>query len=250
MSRQAPFQVIPAIDIRGGRAVRLYQGDYSRETVYAEDPTRVAAGWMEAGAPLIHMVDLDAAREGRQIHLDLIRRICASGARVQLGGGARSREAVLRALDAGVERVVLGTLAASRPALAAELFGELGDRLVLGLDARDGEVAVAGWLEGSGRKAADLAAEMVSAGARRIIFTDIRLDGTGAGPAIESTADLARQAGVPVIASGGVGSLQHLLDLREQAAAGIEGAIVGRALYDGSLDVRAALAVSRAAEPL
>lgn len=241
------FDVIPAIDIRGGQAVRLYQGDYGQETVYDADPVSVARRWVDAGAGLIHVVDLDAAREGRQVHLNLVRKICRQGARVQMGGGARDRASVLRAVEAGVSRVVLGTLAARDPDLAGELFEELGEQLVLGLDARDGVVSVDGWRSTGGWRATDLARRLVAAGARRIIYTDIATDGAGTGPSTAAAVALASATGVPIIASGGVGCLADIVTLREHAGDGLEGVIVGRALYTGAVDLAEAINAAGAA---
>ncbi len=238
------FEIIPAIDIRGGRCVRLFQGDYDRETVYGDDPVAMARRWEDEGAARLHVVDLDAARSGEPENLEVVRRIAgALRIPVQLGGGIRTREAALRALDAGVQRAIVGTAAAADPDTARSLFAELGERLVLGLDARDGRVAVAGWRETTAWDAVDLAREMKAAGARRIIFTDIATDGTGSGPSLESTRSLAEAVGIPVIASGGIGGPEHIAAVTELAAAGVEGVIVGRALYTGAVSLPDALRI-------
>jgi phosphoribosylformimino-5-aminoimidazole carboxamide ribotide isomerase len=170
------------------------------------------------------------------VNLEIVRRIAAAlSIPVQMGGGVRTREAVLRTLDAGMERAIVGTAAASDPGTARALFSEFGERLVLGLDARDGKVAVAGWRETTAWDAAELAREMAVAGARRLIYTDIATDGTGTGPSLESTGRLAEAVGIPVIASGGVGSPEHVLAVSELAPAGVEGVIVGKALYTGAV---------------
>jgi phosphoribosylformimino-5-aminoimidazole carboxamide ribotide isomerase len=248
----SPFELIPAIDIRGGRCVRLYQGDYERETVYAEDPVAVARRWEAEGATRLHVVDLDAARTGEPANLPVIARIAAAvGIPVQMGGGIRTPAAARRVLAAGVQRAVVGTAAAASPDVARALFQELGDRLILGLDARDGRVAVAGWRETTPWDALELATAMSGAGAPRIIYTDIATDGTGGGPSLDSTRRLAEAVAVPVIASGGVGSLEHVLAVARLAAsvaaAGgtIEGVIVGRALYTGALSLPETLAALR-----
>jgi len=231
-----PFEIIPAIDIRGGRCVRLFQGDYAQETVYGDDPVEMARRWEGEGASRLHVVDLDAARSGRPENLEVVRRIAAAlSIPVQMGGGVRDRKAVLRTLDAGVARAIIGTAAAGDPDAAAALFGEFGDRLVLGLDARDGKVAVAGWQETTAWDAANLARRLQEVGARRVIYTDISTDGTGAGPSLESTRRLAEALKIPVIASGGIGSPDHLQEVAQLAPYGVEGVIVGRALYTGAV---------------
>lgn len=233
------FEVIPAIDLRGGRCVRLLRGDYAEETIYGDDPIAMARRWEAEGARRLHLVDLDGARAGEPAQLDLAGRIAAAvSIPVQLGGGLRQQDAIRAALDRGIDRVIIGTAAAEHPEQAAALFAEFGDRLVLGLDARDGRVAVRGWQSTSEWDAVDLARRMVALGARRIVFTEIARDGTLAGPALEATRELARAAGVPVIASGGVRSMEDLVALAALTADGVEGAIVGRALYTG--DVRLA----------
>jgi phosphoribosylformimino-5-aminoimidazole carboxamide ribotide isomerase len=226
------FEIIPAIDIRGGKCVRLIQGDYARETVFGEDPVEMARRWADEGAGRLHVVDLDAARTGEPANLEIVRRIAAVvSVPVQMGGGVRTRDAVVRTLDAGVDRAIVGTTAAGDPETARLLFSEFGERLVLGLDARDGRVAVAGWRETTAWDAAELAREMAAAGARRLIYTDIAADGTGAGPSLESTRRLAEALPIPVIASGGIGSPAHVAAVAGLAPAGVEGVIVGRALY-------------------
>lgn len=230
------FEVIPAIDIRGGKCVRLFQGDYERETVFGEDPVEMARRWEAEGASRIHVVDLDAARTGEPLNLELVAGITrALSVPVQMGGGIRSRDAVIRTLDAGVERAIVGTAAAVDPAAAGALFAEFGESLVLGLDARDGRVAISGWRKTTARSALDLALELTQAGVRRVIYTDIATDGTGAGPSIESTRRLAEALSIPVIASGGVGTLDHIRAAAALSPLGVEGVIVGKALYTGSV---------------
>jgi phosphoribosylformimino-5-aminoimidazole carboxamide ribotide isomerase len=237
------FEIIPAIDIRGGKCVRLFQGDYERETVFGEDPVEMARRWEGEGACRLHVVDLDAAKTGAPVNLDLVRRMARSlTIPVQMGGGVRDREAVLRTLDAGVQRAIIGTTAASDTEAARALFEEFGEALVLGLDARDGRAAVSGWQTTTAWDAVDLAREMAAAGARRLIYTDIATDGTGTGPSLESTGHLARALGIPVIASGGVGSPDHIRLAAKLAPLGVEGVIVGKALYTGTVRLPEALA--------
>lgn len=242
------FELIPAIDIRGGKCVRLLQGDYERETVFGEDPVEMARRWEGEGAARLHVVDLDAARCGEPVNLEIVRRIAAAlSIPVQMGGGVRSREAVLRALDAGVQRAIVGTAAAADPETARALFSEFGDRLILGLDARDGRVAVAGWRETTNWNAVDLAREMAAAGARRLIYTDIATDGMGVGPSLDSTRALAEAVEIPVIASGGVGKPEDVLAVSELEPVGVESVIVGKAIYTGAVRVKDVLARLREA---
>jgi len=239
----ASFEVIPAIDLRDGRAVRLYQGDYAHETVYADDPVAVARGWAAAGAPRLHVVDLDGARAGEPRHLTVLQAIAAAvSVPVEFGGGIRTRAAAEAALAAGAERVIVGTAAIEDPALAAALAAALGPRLVLGVDARDGRVATRGWETASSVAATDLAARARTWGVQRLIYTDIARDGTLTEPSYASLAAVIAAAGLPVIASGGVARVEHLRRLR---ALGTEGAIVGKALYDGAVRLEDALAAVR-----
>lgn len=239
------MEIIPAIDILGGRCVRLLQGDYARETVYGDDPVAMALRWESEGATRLHVVDLDGARQGHPTILGILERICSAvRVRVQVGGGIRSLASARQVLGAGAARVIIGTSAALDAALAGEIFGALGDQAILGLDARDGVVAIHGWRETTGESALDLALRMKAAGARRIIYTDIRRDGMLQGVNAEACAHLAAQTGLPVIASGGVSSMDDIRRLR--VVPGIEGAIVGKALYTGALTLREALRAAHA----
>jgi phosphoribosylformimino-5-aminoimidazole carboxamide ribotide isomerase len=233
------MEVIPAIDIRGGRCVRLYQGDYSRETVYSDDPVDVARRWREQGAPRLHLVDLDGAVQGRPVNLDTVGAIAAkAGIPVQCGGGVRSLDTAELLFDRGVERVVLGTSAVRSPDLVERLCREWGsDRVVVAVDARDGRVAIEGWTEGTSVASADLMRGMTEAGVRRFLYTDISRDGTLGEPNFEAVRALLGEIRCPIQASGGVSREEHLVRL---ASMGVEGAIVGQALYTGDLDLRAA----------
>lgn len=240
------FELIPAIDIRGGKCVRLQQGDYSRETVFGEDPVEMARRWEGEGGARLHVVDLDAARSGQPENLRIVEKIAAAlSIPVQMGGGVRNREAVQRTLEAGVQRAIIGTAAAADPDAARALFSEFGDRLILGVDARDGKVAVAGWEQTTSWEALDLAREMAAAGARRLIFTDIATDGMGTGPSLESTRRLAVALDIPVIASGGVGAPEDVLAVAALEASGVEGVIVGKALYTGAVRLAETVAALR-----
>ena len=236
--------VYPAIDLRGGRCVRLTQGDFARETVYGDDPVTMARRWEALGARWLHVVDLDGARAGRPVQASLVAAICAAvRIPVQVGGGLRDAAAVERMLDAGAARVVVGTVAVRDPALCAALCRAFPSRVAVGIDARDGLVRVAGWLEGEAVDAPTLARAAAACGAACIVYTDIGRDGTEQGPDVAGTRSVARAAGVPVIASGGIGTPEHLRTVAALEADGVAGVIVGRALYSGALDMRDALAV-------
>ncbi len=234
------MEIIPAIDIKAGQCVRLYQGDFEQATVYDDDPVAVARRWIELGAQRLHIVDLDGARSGHPVHVDVISAVVrAAGVPVQLGGGLRDEEAVRAALEIGVARVILGTAAVRDPDLVARLVERYGEAIIIGVDARDGLVATSGWLNTEPIQAADLVQRMAALGVRRFIYTDISRDGTLTEPNYAATAALVRPGGPAIIASGGVGTVEHLKRL---AALGCEGAIVGRALYTGALSLREAIA--------
>ena len=237
------MEVIPAIDLRGGRCVRLYQGDYSKETVYSDDPVEVALRWQSMGATRLHVVDLDGAARGEPANLEVVASIAGSTTTpLQLGGGIRSVETIERAIAMGAGRVVLGTSAVGDPGLVETACREFGpDVIIVGVDARDGLVATRGWLETSGVVATDLVRQMTSLGVRRFVYTDIARDGTLTEPNFQAIEDLMKSADASVIASGGVSSLEHLARL---AGLGVEGAIVGKALYEGAIDLREAIAVA------
>ncbi len=239
------FEVIPAIDIRGGRCVRLLQGDYDRETVYDADPVAVARRWAAAGAPRLHVVDLDAARTGAPVNAELVAAIArAVPVPLQVGGGIRS-EAVARAYwEAGVERVVLGTAAVRDVALVTRLVELAPERVVVAVDARDGVVRVDGWTAAAGVSALELVARMTALGVRRFLYTDIARDGSLTAPNVEALRRLVAATSAPVIASGGVARVAHV---RQIAACGAAGVIIGRALYTGDVDLAAALAVATGA---
>lgn len=229
----------PAIDIQGGRCVRLYQGDFDRATTHSDDPVEVARRWQAAGADWLHVVDLDAAG-GRGDNGALVAAIVEAVAiPVQFGGGLRDEQALRLAFDRGVARAVIGTAAIEAPEFARAAVAAWGERIAIGVDARGGHVAVRGWQATSPRRATELAQELQSWGVRRIIYTDIERDGTLTQPNFEALAELIGLGGPGVIASGGVASLDHLLRLAELGA---EGAIVGQALYTDAVDLAAALA--------
>jgi phosphoribosylformimino-5-aminoimidazole carboxamide ribotide isomerase len=237
------MDVIPAIDLLDGQCVRLHQGDYERVTRFSDDPLEQALSWQRQGATRLHLVDLDAARTGQPHNDAVIRRITTALAiPVQLGGGVRTAARAEELLACGLDRVILGTVALENPELVRELAQRHPGRIVVGIDARDGLVATRGWIEASSISATELAAGFAGSGIAAIISTDIATDGTLAGPNLEALRQMALASPVPVIASGGVGTLTDLLSLLALAPLGIEGVIVGRALYDGSVDLGEALA--------
>lgn len=233
------MEIIPAIDLRNGRCVRLYQGDYSQETVFSEDPIGMALHWQSLGALRLHIVDLDGAAKGELCHVPLIEEMVRSvRIPLQLGGGLRRLETVEQVLEFGVERAILGTAAIEDHALIQEACQRFGQRIIVSIDARDGFVATHGWRERTTITAIELARSMADLGVRRFIYTDIARDGTLTEPSFRSIAELLEKTSLPVIASGGISSLEHLKRLSEL---GVEGAIVGRALYTGHLDLGEAL---------
>jgi len=238
------MEIIPAIDLRNGKCVRLYQGDYERETVFSGDPASMALRWESEGAGRLHIVDLDGAAAGGPRNLDAIEKIVAAATiQVQVGGGIRSVETIERLFGLGVERAILGTAAVEDTDFVECACRRFGERIVVGVDARDGKVATRGWLEQSSASAGDLAARMVALGARRFIYTDIGRDGTLSGPNFEAVAEFVAGVSAPVIAAGGIGSVEDLVRL---AGLGVEGAIVGRAIYTGDVKLREALKTVRA----
>ena len=236
------MEVIPAIDLLEGKCVRLYQGDYSQSQVFDENPVAVAQQWVDQGATRLHVVDLDGAKAGKPANLQAIAAIVqAVSVPIQVGGGLRDRTSVAQLLDLGVGRVILGTIAVKQPQLVADLCGEFPGKIVVGIDARNGKVATDGWLETSSVAATDLAHQMAQIGAVAIIYTDIHRDGTLSGPNLQALRELAESIAIPVIASGGVSSLTDLLSLLSLEPIGVNGVIVGRALYTGDVSLKEAI---------
>jgi phosphoribosylformimino-5-aminoimidazole carboxamide ribotide isomerase len=234
--------VIPAVDLLGGKAVRLHQGRYDAVTVYDEDPPARARGW-RGKVPWLHVVDLEGARDGRPVQRDVVRAVIEGfGAGVEVGGGVRTRESFEAYLALGAKRVVLGSAAVKDAALVRALATEHPDVVVLAVDARDGFVAVDGWTQPTRILATDLVKSFADVPLAGVLYTDVARDGTRAGPNLETTAELATQTPVPIIASGGVGSLD---DLRALAARGITSCIVGRAIYDGTFTLDEAIEAAR-----
>ena len=238
----------PAIDILGGHAVRLLQGDYERETAYDADPVDAAVRWAEDGAEFLHVVDLDGAKAGEPRNLEAVWRIAAAvECPIQVGGGLRDAESVAAVLDAGAERVVIGTAALRDPEFLKKMLAEHSDRVVVSIDSRHGEVAIEGWGMGSGDDTETVLERLGIHGVRRFLFTPIEVDGTMEGPKLDALADFAEATDAQVIASGGVGELVHLEALAREAPANVEGVIVGRALYENRFTVRRAMTVLAAA---
>lgn len=233
------MEVIPAIDLRGGLCVRLYQGDYERETVFSEDPVAVAIHWHELGARRLHVVDLDGAAQGTPANEGVIRAIArAVPIPLQVGGGIRDLATVGAVLGWGVTRVVLGTAAVEEPGVVKAACDAYPDGVIVALDARNGRVAIKGWLEDTDVEARDLAQQMAAVGVPRFLYTDIARDGTSTEPNFDAIARMQQATGRPIIASGGVARLEHLQRLQEL---GVEAAIVGRALYTGAINLPEAL---------
>jgi phosphoribosylformimino-5-aminoimidazole carboxamide ribotide isomerase len=236
----------PAIDIRGGRAVRLLQGDYERETAYDADPVDAARRWANEGAQFLHVVDLDGAKAGEPQNLDNVRRIAAAvDCPIQVGGGLRDADAVAAVLAAGAERVVIGTAALRDPEFLDSVLAAHDERVVVSVDARNGKVSLSGWTETSDVDVADAVANLTERGVKRFLCTAIEVDGTMEGPALGELGRIAAATDAQVIASGGVGELSHLEHLARESAPNLEGAIVGRALYEQKFTVAEAIQALR-----
>ncbi|MFZ3590160.1 1-(5-phosphoribosyl)-5-[(5-phosphoribosylamino)methylideneamino]imidazole-4-carboxamide isomerase [Bacillus sp. DJP31] len=236
------FIIYPAIDMRGGKCVRLLQGDYEKETVYGDSPFDMASLFSEQGASWIHMVDLDGAKVGKRVNHEYVIQVAKQlRSNVQIGGGIRTSQDVEYYLENGVDRVILGSAAIKDPTFVKEMLRAYGGKIAIGLDAKDGLVATEGWLETSSVKATDLALELVEFGAETFIFTDIATDGMLSGPNVEAVVELAKLTGKNVIASGGVSSLEDLRKLKEYSSFGVGGAIVGKALYTNQFTVAEAV---------
>lgn len=236
-------QIWPAIDLRGGKCVRLRQGDYQRETVFGEDPAAMARHWVGLGAECLHLVDLDGAREGRPGNLASVRAVIqAAAVPCELGGGIRSEETIRELLNLGLQRLVIGTLALREPEWFRQMCRAFPGRLVLGIDARDGRVATEGWQETSDVAAVDLARQFAGEPLAAIVYTDIATDGMLSGPNVAAMAEMKAAVDLPVVASGGVATAEHVAQL---AAVPMAGCIIGRALYEGTLTLPDALAAAK-----
>lgn len=245
MTASAPnmIDVLPAIDIRGGRCVRLVQGDYERETVFDDDPTAPAQRWIDEGAEMLHVIDLDGAREGRAANAEFVEQIAALGTALQVGGGIRTLDTVRRYLDAGVARIIVGTAAVTDRVFLRRVVEICGPSLTVSVDARGGRVALNGWTEESELPAAALIAQLEDFGVRRFIYTDIASDGMLGGHDETEFARVAGMARSPVIAAGGIA---HAMQIHRLAASGAAGVVLGRALYDGRLSLSDAFAAAEA----
>ena len=240
--------IYPAIDIRGGRCVRLTEGRFDAETVFADDPAEMALKWAGMGAEFLHLVDLDGALAGEGKNVPVIERILQSvNIPVQLGGGIRNLETIEKLLALGVTRLILGSAAVNNPQLVEEACKKYPGHIAVGIDAKNGEVAIEGWGKGSGVVATELAKQMAAYGVETIIYTDISRDGMLSGVNVEATAALARVCGVPIIASGGVASLEDIRRVKAVESDGVQGCIIGKAIYTGAVDLKAALALAKEA---
>ncbi|AEG59568.1 1-(5-phosphoribosyl)-5-[(5-phosphoribosylamino)methylideneamino]imidazole-4-carboxamide isomerase [Desulforamulus ruminis] len=238
--------IFPAIDLKEGQCVRLLEGRMDSATVYSRDPGGTARNWQEQGASFIHVVDLDGAFAGKPRNREAIRQILeAVEVPVQVGGGIRDLETMEELFSMGVNRVILGSAAILKPELVAEAGRRYGAKVLVGIDARDGRVAIQGWGETVSKTALQLAREVKELGVQRIVFTDIRRDGRLSGPNLGATGELARDSGLKVIASGGVSSLEDIRAVKALEKDGVEGAIVGKALYTGAVKLPEALALAR-----
>ena len=237
------MEVIPAIDLRGSRCVRLHQGDFERETVFSDDPVAMALQWQQQGGPRLHVVDLDGAATGEPAHLEVISAIVSAlEIPVQVGGGIRNADTARTWLDAGVDRVVIGTAAVRNPDMVAAVCQHHGsERVVVSVDARDGMVALQGWTEASEVSVLELAHRMSDLGVVRLLYTDIARDGMLTGPDLKTNTKLAEGTRMAILASGGVSSVE---DVRQLVSTGVEGVIVGRALYTGAVSLKEAVAAA------
>ncbi|MBM6852140.1 1-(5-phosphoribosyl)-5-[(5-phosphoribosylamino)methylideneamino]imidazole-4-carboxamide isomerase [Oscillibacter valericigenes] len=234
------MQIFPAIDLRGGQVVRLYQGDYDRETVYAADPCAVARSFLAAGARYLHVVDLDGAKDGTLANFDTIAAIVKQGGLyIEVGGGIRTEDRIRRYLDLGVGRCILGTIAVKDFAFTERMARTYGDRIAVGVDARDGYVAVSGWKELSAERGVDFCRRLRDAGVKTVIYTDISRDGAEAGTNLDLYRELSEIQGLDITASGGVSSIEELKELQR---IGTRAAILGKALYTGRLDLKTVIA--------
>lgn len=238
--------IYPAIDIRGGRCVRLTEGRFDAETVFADDPAEMALKWAALGAEYLHLVDLDGALAGESKNGAVVERILQNvKIPVQLGGGIRNLATIDKLLSLGVSRVILGSVAVKNPQLVEEACRKYPGHIAVGIDAKNGEAAIEGWGQGGGVAAVELAQKIAQYGVDKIIYTDISRDGMLSGVNVEATAALARACGVPIIASGGVASLEDIRRVKSVEADGVCGCIIGKAIYTGAVDLKAALALAK-----
>lgn len=236
------FILYPAIDLKDGKCVRLQQGDFNRETVYGDSPFEVASDFVEQGADWIHMVDLDGAKDGKRVNANHILKVANDlNVKVQMGGGIRHEEDVTFYLEQGVDRIVIGSLAISNPSLTKGLIETYGDKIAIGLDARDGYIATDGWLNNSEKTVSEVGRYFANCGVEHFIFTDISKDGMMSGPNVEAILQLADESGKSVIASGGVRNVEDLKTLQQYAGRNVSGAIIGKALYTKQITLKNAI---------
>jgi phosphoribosylformimino-5-aminoimidazole carboxamide ribotide isomerase len=236
---ETTIEIIPAVDIKGGKCVRLYQGDYNQSTQFSDDPLDVALKWQAQGASRLHIVDLDGAASGEQVNLDVIRNIASAMLiPTQLGGGMRDIDTIQQMLQMGIERIILGTVAVENPKLVEEACKRFNDYIIVSIDARDGIVSTHGWQKDTMWTTVEFAKSMVKLGARRFIYTDITRDGTLTEPNFTAISELIHSVRAPIIAAGGISSILHLKMLKQL---GVEGAIVGKAIYTGDINLKEAL---------
>ena len=237
------MRIYPAIDIKDGQCVRLLKGRFDKITVYGNDPAEMAKKWESLGGEFIHVVDLDGALKGHGVNAEAIKRICESvSVPVQTGGGIRTMEDIEDKLACGISRVIIGTKAVSNPEFVKEAVERYGDKIVIGIDAKDGMVAIEGWEKTSEFKAVEFAKKIADMGVKTIVYTDIATDGTLAGPNVDAMKEMVENVNIDVIASGGIGNIEHIKSL---VPVGVEGVITGRALYTGDLDLAEAIEVGR-----
>jgi len=237
--------IIPAIDLRGGKVVRLFQGRFDQEKVYSSDPVKVAKHWAKQGAKFLHIVDLDGASSGAPKNLEALKKILSEvGLPLEFGGGVRSIEAISGLLNSGVQRVVLGTRAANDAQFLKKAFKKFGEKIIVSIDAKGEKVLTQGWNSSSSKAILDFAKELKEVGFKQVIYTDISKDGALVGPNIMGIKELIRKTGLDVIASGGVGGLKDLIKLKSLQKKGVSGVIVGKALYEGKFTLTEALKLS------
>lgn len=237
------MRIYPAIDIKDGQCVRLFKGRFDNVTVYGDNPAEMAKKWESLGGEFIHVVDLDGALKGHGVNADAIKKICESvNIPVQTGGGIRTMDDIEAKLACGISRVIIGTKAVSNPEFVKEAVAKYGDKIVIGIDAKDGMVAVEGWEKTSDFKAVEFAQMMADLGVKTIVYTDIAKDGTLAGPNVEAMKEMVEKVNINVIASGGIGNIDHV---RSLVPTGVEGVITGRALYTGDLDLAEAISAGK-----
>lgn len=238
------FTIYPAIDMRGGKCVRLLQGDYEKETVYGDSPFDMAKEFADMGATWIHMVDLDGAKDGYRVNDRYVIQVAKElNVHVQIGGGIRTEQDIYHYLEKGIDRVIIGSAAVLNPNFAIEMIRKYGSKIAIGMDAKNGYVATHGWIKTSELKAIDFGKRLADAGAEVFIFTDIATDGTLSGPNLEAVEQMAKETGKEVIASGGVSSLQDIENIRALERSGVKGVIIGKAIYERKFTVQEALAL-------